>query len=201
MVRLAGSFKIASPLHGEAGAACFDGVLFARRTLKLNPQSQLRSLMDNFPHTGRLEWISVRPTRREPIVEVAYAETIAGRGLVGDRCASAARNSKRQVTLIQAEHLVPVAQLMRADAVRPAMLRRNLVVSGINILALKDQVFTIGEVVLEGTGRCEPCSRMEENLGPGGCNAMRGHGGITARIIEGGVLHIGDPVRAGRDTA
>jgi MOSC domain-containing protein YiiM len=165
--------------------------------LKLNLQSPIRKLMDKFPHAGRLEWIGVRPKKREPLVELARAEAIAGGGLVGDHRATAARRgSKRQVTLIQAEHLEPVTRLMRSEPVSPAMLRRNLAVSGINVLALKDQVFTIGEVVLEGTGPCEPCSRMEENLGPGGYNAMRGHGGITARIIEGGALHVGDPVRA-----
>ena len=67
-------------------------------------------------------------------------------------------------------------------------------VSGINLLALKDKQFSIGEVVLEFSGLCHPCSRMEEYLGPGGYNAMRGHGGINARIITGGVIHVGDAV-------
>lgn len=163
--------------------------------MKLNPQSPLRRLTDNFPNSGRLEWIGVRPKTREPVVETTSVEAIVERGLAGDHRVSGHAGSKRQVTLIQAEHIEAVAKLMRVTEVRPEMLRRNLVVSGINVLALKDQVFMVGEVTLEGTGLCEPCSRMEANIGSGGYNAMRGHGGITARIVAGGVLSVGDEVR------
>ena len=87
-----------------------------------------------------------------------------------------------------------VRSVTGVDALEPQQLRRNLVVSGINLLALKDRTFSIGEVLLEGTGPCHPCNRMEEALGPGGLNAMRGHGGITARILKGGTLNVGDEV-------
>ena len=63
-------------------------------------------------------------------------------------------------------------------------------VSGVNLLACKEQEIQIGdEVVLYITGPCAPCSRMEQNLGPGGYNAMRGHGGVTAKVVQGGIVH------------
>ena len=158
----------------------------------------LAQLMREFPRTGRLEWIGLRPGRREPVRTVDQVRAIEGRGLEGDRRMSTpgAAGSKRQVTLIQGEHLGAVARLLGCDPLDPARLRRNLVVSGLNLLALKDCDFRIGQAVLRYTGPCHPCSRMEEVLGRGGYNAMRGHGGITAAVVSGGRLTLGDAVEA-----
>ncbi len=65
-------------------------------------------------------------------------------------------------------------------------------VRGINLLSLKDKRFTIGETILEFSGECHPCSRMEKNLGEGGYNAMRQHGGILARVIQEGRIQVAD---------
>lgn len=156
-------------------------------------QPSLRALMACLPRTGRVEWIGLRPARDTPMIEVD--EALANdTGLSGDRYASG--SGKRAVTLIQAEHLPVIAALSGRESLAPAVLRRNLVVAGIPLIALKDRRFRIGEVELEGTGPCDPCSRMESALGQGGYNAMRGHGGITARVLRAGTLHIGDPVEA-----
>ena len=154
----------------------------------------LTDLLASLPQVGKVQWIGVRPSRRVPMQIVDVVEARAGKGLTGDRF-SGSPESKRQVTLIQAEHLDVVARLMKRESLDPSLLRRNIAVSGINLLALNGATFKIGEATFEGTGGCHPCSRIEEALGAGGYNAMRGHGGLTARVIEGGLIRVGDTVR------
>ena len=72
----------------------------------------------------------------------------------------------------------------------------NLVISGLNLAALRGRQVAIGEAVLQITGPCAPCSRMEVALGPGGYNAMRGHGGWCATVLRPAHIVIGDVVEA-----
>ena len=154
----------------------------------------LAELLATLPQRGRLSWIGLRTARRGPMLEPAEATLDAGAGLLGDRYAG--RGGARQVTLLQAEHVAVIAALLGRGSLDPVLLRRNLLVGGVNLLALKGRRFALGETVLECTGLCHPCSRMEETLGPGGYNAVRGHGGITARVIAGGRIGLGDPLVA-----
>ena len=166
--------------------------------------SNLHSICQQFALTGRLEQIWLRPERHAPAVLVAKTDVLQGRGLHGDHRAarkSAPSSGKRQVTLIQAEHLPVIAALMGVAAIDPALFRRNLVVSGLNLLAAlawfknEPMLLRLGHaVVLEITGLCDPCARMEQALGVGGFNAMRGHGGVNARVIAGGLIQAGDAV-------
>lgn len=163
--------------------------------MKLPPaDSQLGRLMAALPRPGTVEWIGLRPGREVEMEPVEAVMANSGAGLAGDRYNSA--SGKRGVTLIQAEHLPVIAALAGHVQVTPALLRRNLVVSGLPLIALKGRRFRIGEVLLEGTDSCDPCSRMEAALGPGGYNAMRGMGGLCARILDGGMIRLGDPVVA-----
>ena len=154
---------------------------------------ELRQLMTNFPKSGKVEWIGLRAETRGDILSVEEAKVTVKSGLEGDHYKGS--NKKRQVTLIQAEHLKAVAEILEINSINPALTRRNIVVSGINLLALHKQFVQIGTVILEITGYCHPCSRMEQNLGNGGYNAMRGHGGLTAKVIQDGQIKVGDQVK------
>lgn len=152
--------------------------------------SELKNLINGSAIPGRVEWIGLRPERRAEVVSVDEAEITRG-GIVGDH---RNRPGKRAVTLIQWEHLPVIASLIGADKVDAGALRRNIAVSSVNLLGLRGRKFRIGGAVLEGSGLCAPCSRMEEALGKGGYAAVRGHGGITASVIEPGPVKIGDHV-------
>lgn len=146
------------------------------------------------PQQGHVNWIGVRPKRKASLQAVDEVNAITLKGLEGDHFSGSA-TSKRQVTLIQKEHIDLIASVMQLPELHPGVLRRNIVIDGINLHALKDRRFWVGPVLLEYTGECHPCSRMEEVLGAGGYNAVRGHGGITARIIQGGPINVGDVVQ------
>jgi MOSC domain-containing protein YiiM len=162
--------------------------------MKLSANSPLQKLMNTMPQQGTVHWIGIRPQRKAPLRVLNEVEAFTLKGLAGDHFSGSA-TSKRQITLIQQEQLDLIASVMQLPHLTPSMLRRNLVVKGINLHALKDRRFWVGNTLLEYTGDCHPCSRMEETLGAGGYNAVRGNGGITARIIQGGLIKLGNIVR------
>ncbi len=160
------------------------------------PAPTTGALLHDVPQRGTLDWIGLRTERRGAVLSVHETEALAGIGLDGDRRSRNAPRptSTRHVTLIQAEHLPVVAALLGREAIDPALTRRNLLVRGINLRSLKGRRFQVGGAVLEGINECHPCSRMEENLGTGGFQAMRGHGGLNARVLESGTIAVGATV-------
>lgn len=160
--------------------------------MPFNPSSSLAMLLNAPVRPGSVTWLGLRPERRAAVLIVQSVQFETGRGLVGDRYARL--DGARQVTLIGKENLAAIGTFLGGPPVNPEAVRRNIVVEGLNLLALKDRRFKIGEAILETSGECHPCSRMEEILGVGGYNAMRGQGGITARVVQGGMVRVGDPV-------
>jgi len=152
-------------------------------------QGQLAQMMARFAQPGRVAWIGLRGARLVGM-DVVERVAVSDAGLAGDH----GRPGKRAVTLVQAEHLTAIGSYLGRGPVAPEVLRRNLVVAGLNLSALKGRRLRIGSAVLEITTVCAPCSRMEAALGPGGYAAMRGHGGWCASVIEPGEIALGDAV-------
>ena len=151
---------------------------------------EIQELMTRYAKAGKVVAISIRPQRLIPVQIINSLKAIEGKGLEGDR----SKGGNRQVTLIQKEHIDALASFLGKDDLDFTLTRRNILVEGINLLSLKGKQFQIGDAIFEYTGECHPCSRMEEALGKGGYNAMRGHGGITAKVIVSGELKNGDNV-------
>ena len=148
---------------------------------------------------SQLVWIGVRPARDLAMIAVDVAEVRLQRGLVGDRYGkvvprSGINRGKRELSLISAEAIATLAaRLGVANACDLySKTRRNLVVAGVALDALIGRRFFVGEIELEATGACEPCVRMNLAFGPGGFAAMHGLGGLTARVIQPGLLRVGD---------
>jgi MOSC domain-containing protein YiiM len=158
----------------------------------------IKMLSQQFPKSGTLVWIGIRPARKQTLLTPENIMADSTQGLIGDRYSG--RSGKRQVTLFQQEHIQAI-ESYTGKSISPEIFRRNLLVQGINLLSLKDQTFQIGEASLQMTGLCHPCSQMEQALGIGGYNAMRGHGGITARVVSGGIMKLGDNVTVLAKTA
>ena len=143
---------------------------------------------------GTLEWIGLRPERKADMQVVKQTRALAELGLEGDRRCKGTPGSGRQVSIISKEHIGVIADILGMDAIAPEILRRNLVVSGINLRVLRHQRFRIGAAEFESTVQCHPCKRMEEALGAGGFAAMYGHGGLCAKVLVSGEIKVGDSV-------
>ena len=153
----------------------------------------ISELKTHFAQPGKIEWIGLRTQINHQIIQVETAELLAGHGLVGDK-AGLKMYSKRQVTLLQAEYIPVMESLLNKKEILPEMLRRNIVVSKLNINILLKSSIKINDAVLEITGNCTPCEKMEKALGYGAYNAIRHHGGVNAIVKKGGIISVKDSV-------
>src|SRR3954465_13530929 len=107
---------------------------------------------------GKLEWIGLRTERRGEIQVVDRAQAIVGLGLEGDHRCLKTSGSARQVSIISREYILQIQHQLGMDFINPMLLRRNLVISGMNMNLLRFQRLQIGDVILETSALCDPCS-------------------------------------------
>jgi MOSC domain-containing protein YiiM len=124
-------------------------------------------------------------------VSHAAIEAVAGKGLVGDRHFD--RYSKGQITVVSTDQLAKAEEKL-GYSIPMGATRRNITVEGLELPDVVGARIRLGDVVVEVYRNASPCIGMEEAVGSGAQEALRGHSGIRGMIVEGGTISIGDTV-------
>lgn len=129
-----------------------------------------------------------QPAGETPMVEVDQVECVAGSGLRGDRFFDFKTDYKGQVTFFSAEVYREMCEQFAVFDKSPSAFRRNIIVEGADLDALIDEEFEIQGVKFSGSQEAAPCYWMEQAFCPGAEKALKGRGGLRARILTDGKL-------------
>jgi MOSC domain-containing protein YiiM len=148
---------------------------------------------------GSVVAIHIAAEAAKPLDGVPEVRAIPGRGLEGDRyfnhvgTYSKTPGSGREVTLIEAEAMEALAREEGID-LPPGASRRNITTRGVPLNHLVGRRFLVGEVLLQGTRLCEPCTHLEGLTRKGVLSGLVHRGGLRATILTGGTIRPGDIV-------
>ncbi len=140
--------------------------------------------------------IFVAPAKGAPARALQAVDALADQGLRGDRYADAGnrRAADYQVTLIELENIEAFTQATGL-ALTPEMPRRNIVTRGVRLNELRGKRFAVGGAIFEGLELCEPCKVFAKRTHREVLGFFAAKGGLRARIVAGGCVRVGDPVK------
>jgi MOSC domain-containing protein YiiM len=127
-----------------------------------------------------------------PLVAADRIECVAGHGIRGDRFFDYRDNYKGQITFFSREVFDLMAQAFGLTTKSPGVLRRNVIVSGIDLTELIGADFELQGVQFHGTAHCQPCYWMDTAFAPGAEKFLAGRGGLRARILTNGRISVGE---------
>jgi MOSC domain-containing protein YiiM len=133
-----------------------------------------------------------KPPDDFPLVEVQRIDCVAGRGIRGDRFYDYRDNYKGQITFFSFDVFEKLTRHFGVTDKSAGVLRRNVIVSGIELNDLIEQEFSIQGVRLRGTGHCRPCYWLDRALAPGTEDFLESNGGLRAEILSDGAIAVGD---------
>jgi MOSC domain-containing protein YiiM len=133
-----------------------------------------------------------QPPGNFPLVEVSKVECVAGRGLRGDRYFDFRENYKGQITFFSMEVFERLCANFEIKDKAAGVLRRNLIVSGVDLLSLIGQEFEIQGIRFRGTQHCAPCGWMNIAFAPGAEQFLKDNAGLRAQILTDGTIAVGD---------
>lgn len=123
-----------------------------------------------------------------PSIEVKEAHCLEGRGLEGDRFLDFKDDYKGQVTFFAAEVYDDLCRKLGVDDKPPSVFRRNIITRGVDLNSLVGEEFEIQGLRFLGMAECSPCHWMDDAFGPGAEAALKGRGGLRAKILTSGWL-------------
>jgi MOSC domain-containing protein YiiM len=126
-----------------------------------------------------------------PLVEVREIECVAGRGIRGDRFYDYKADYKGQITFFAQEVFDGLHAAFPRVRKSPGALRRNVIVSGINLNSLIGEEFELQRLRFVGTAHCRPCYWLDQAFAPGAEAWLKGNGGLRAQILTSGTLRVG----------
>jgi len=136
-----------------------------------------------------------------PVEEVRAVECVEGRGLAGDRFFGYEEAYKGQVTFFAMEVYDSLCARFGVYDKEPSVLRRNIVTAGVDLNDWIGEAFEIQGVRFLGTEEAKPCYWMDQAFCPGAKEALRGQGGLRARIVSSGTVRCGSAAAAARPVA
>ena len=122
------------------------------------------------------------------MLEVENVECVADEGLRGDRFFGYKENYKGQITFFSFETYKRLCAELDVSDKDPSVFRRNVIVEGVDLNALIGKTFEVQGITFSGTEEAKPCYWMEQAFAEGAEEAMKGHGGLRARILSDGIL-------------
>ncbi|MFT4637103.1 MAG: MOSC domain-containing protein YiiM [Verrucomicrobiales bacterium] len=122
------------------------------------------------------------------MVRVPEVMCIAGKGLDGDRFFEHKEDFKGQLTFFSLQVYESLCEKFQIQDRAPSVFRRNVLVSDADLNALIGEEFDIQGIRFSGSEEATPCYWMNQAFAEGAEMAMRGHGGLRARILSDGVL-------------
>lgn len=134
--------------------------------------------------------LHVAKATRLPMRSVEVVEVEAGRGIVGDRY----HGTRHRHVTVQSQDALDEASRLHGSVVEPGLTRRNVTVSDGPVPRDPGARIRIGEVLLEVVRVAAPCKLLDDTIGPGAQEALRRRAGSVCRVLEGGVVRVGDPV-------
>lgn len=127
-----------------------------------------------------------------PLVEHERVRVEADKGIPGDRFYDTKPDFDGQVTFLNAEVIDAVAEALQDGFIDPRDFRRNIVLRGVPVVDLIGARFTLGGVAFMGAKHCAPCKWMNAGVGDGALTALRGRGGLRAKVLTTGELALGE---------